>query len=144
MDFVYPKNLKFSCNNCGICCGDTNKKERQILMFKEEVNQISNKTSRKISDFAIVSNDFKPYSFLMNKNKNGKCIFLSQKNKCCIYSDRPLICRFYPIELSDLINKKHKFSSTNECPGINHGNILDKKYFSDLFELAKSRFQKSC
>jgi len=40
------------------------------------------------------------------------------------------------------INKMYKFCFTEECPGINQGKILDKKYFNDLFELAKIRFNE--
>lgn len=141
MNFVYPEAVRFSCINCGICCGDTNAKKRHILILKEEANQISIKTGKKISDFASICIAKSPYFFEMNKNDYDKCVFLSLNNKCCIYSDRPLVCRFYPFELVDQINKIHKFCFTDECPGINQGKLLDKKYFSGLFELAKNRFQ---
>ncbi len=142
MDFVYPKTLRFGCINCGICCGDTKEKNRHILMLKEEAKIISSRTGMKISDFASICVTNSPYFFEMNKNNNGKCVFLSSNNKCDIYSTRPLICRFYPLKLVDQINKMYKFCFTEECPGINQGKILDKKYFNDLFELAKIRFNE--
>jgi Fe-S-cluster containining protein len=141
MDFVYPKAASFICVNCGICCGDTKEKKRHILMLREEADQISIKTDKKISDFASLCINKSPYFFEMKKNDKGNCVFLSPKNKCDIYSNRPLICRCYPFELVNQNNGIHKFSSTNECPGINHGKLLDKKYFIDLFEIVKIRFQ---
>ena len=141
MAFIYPKDLRFSCINCGICCGDTKDKKRNILMLKKEAKQISSKIGKNISDFADICIIKSPYFFEMKKNDNGMCMFLSSKNKCDIYSNRPLICRFYPLELVDQINDKYKFSFTEECPGINQGIILDKQYFNNLFELAKTKFQ---
>jgi Fe-S-cluster containining protein len=110
-------------------------------MLKKETKQISSKIGKNISDFADICITRNPYFFEMKKNKNGICIFLSSENKCNIYSYRPLICRFYPLELTDQINDKYKFSFTKECPGINQGKILDKQYFNNLFEFAKTKFQ---
>lgn len=142
MDFIYPKNLRFNCKTCGICCGDTKKKKRTILMLDEEVAQINIRTGKKISDFVTICINKKPYSFEMKKKENGKCIFLSSENKCTIYSNRPLICRFYPFELNSKAKGTYEFLSTSECPGINQGKILEKKYFKDLFELAHAQFEK--
>ena len=140
MEFGYPKNIRFHCTYCGICCGDTKEKKRHILMLNEEAVLISIKIKMKISDFANICLDKKPYFYEMNKNENGKCIFLSSENKCNIYSKRPLICRFYPFELINQPIDNYEFRFTNECPGINNGKPLDKKYFIELFELAKNRF----
>jgi len=140
-DFIFPKKIRFECINCGVCCGDTKEKNRRILMLSEETAEISVKNGIKISDFSNICSDKKPYHYEMNKKQNGKCFFLSSKNKCNIYLERPLICRFYPFELIDQSDGNHKFYYTDECPGINKGKTLDKKYFTGLFEQAKNRFQ---
>ncbi len=44
----------------------------------------------------------------LKKHKNGKCIFLNQKNLCEIYNIRPNICRIYPYWAIKLINGKIK------------------------------------
>jgi Fe-S-cluster containining protein len=142
MTFIYPKNLAFSCILCGICCGDTKEKKRKILLLNEEAIWISNKIGKKILDFAIPCVDTSPYLYRILKKENGKCIFLSENNQCCIYQDRPLICRFYPFELFNRINESYEFLFTKECQGINQGKILDKKYFRDLFEMANNKFKR--
>jgi Fe-S-cluster containining protein len=70
--------------------------------------------------------------------ENGKCVFL-EKNRCTIYSLRPLICRFYPFELKIVANGKHKFLYTEECPSIGKGKTLNKNYFDELFQLARTK-----
>ncbi len=78
----------------------------------------------------------------MHKNlADGKCIFLKD-NQCTIYEHRPLICKFYPIELITDETGKHVFRVTLECPGVCClntvvvGKKLDEAYFRALLELA--------
>lgn len=140
MDFNYPKKIRFDCIYCGVCCCNTMSKNRHILMLKHEVNQISSKLNKKISDFAVESIGNDSYLFEMKKN-DGKCIFLDQYNKCSIYLLRPLICKFYPFELINQKNEEFKFKVTYECPGIGLGKVLRKEYFIDLFNQAKIIFK---
>jgi Fe-S-cluster containining protein len=139
MDFIYPEIVRFRCNNCGICCGDTKEKKRQILMLDEEAKLIESKLGKNISEFTSICNYKTPYVYEMKKNENGKCVFLSSDCKCSIYSNRPLICRFYPFELVNRI--EYEFLFSNECPGINWGKKIGKKYFADLFRLANLKFK---
>ncbi len=138
MDFTYPNNLTFSCNRCGICCGDTKQKTRHILLLESEAKRIAAKTSHRITDFSTEIQDRTPYKFEMKKT-DGKCVFLKE-NQCCIYIDRPLICMFYPFELKfDEEKQMHVFDFTSECPAIGQGNNICEKDFEKLFELAMER-----
>lgn len=132
MKFEYPKHVRFVCERCAICCGDTEKKVRAILLLKIEAEQISQKTSRGIDTFAEKSKGTEPYVYRMKKTDAGKCVFLKD-NSCTIYEIRPLICRFYPFQLTSTKNGKAKFSYTNECPGISKGLVLKKDFFEKLF-----------
>ena len=137
--FDYPNAVRFECVKCGICCGDTKEKNRHVLLLKTEAEQIAETTGQQIFKFAVKIEDKAPYKYEMKKRKNGKCVFL-QNNLCTIYSLRPLICRFYPFELKDIHNQKHTFLYTDECPGINKGQMLNESYFRKLFQLAHDRF----
>ena len=139
MDFIYPANMLFMCTMCGICCGDVNGKNRNILMLKEEAKNISIITGKNILNFANINANQTPYEYEMKKNEKGNCIFLNE-NKCDIYSVRPLICRFYPFELINNINGDYEFLFTKECPGLSKGEPIEKDYFEKLFLLACSKF----
>jgi Fe-S-cluster containining protein len=67
--------------------------------------------------------------------REGKCIFLEGAG-CSIYAIRPLVCRFYPFELTTVKNGKICFLYTGECPGIGRGKRLEREYFKNLFNLA--------
>ena len=143
MSFEYPRNIIFSCNDCGICCGDTEKKIRRILLLSNDVNRIANFTKNNIKNFADEKPESFPYVFEMKKNmKTGKCIF-HLGNKCSIYNIRPLICRFYPFELKRDEKGKYLFQSTQECPCVgekttnNSRNNVAKEFFDSLFKLAR-------
>lgn len=44
----------------------------------------------------------------MKSLKNGRCIFLDEKNRCSIYDIRPNICRIYPFWAMKLTNGRTK------------------------------------
>jgi len=108
------------------------------LLLEKEAKEISAQTGLHIKDFTDTSKDTQPYIYEMKKVENH-CFFLNT-NKCDIYGIRPLICRFYPFELTfDADKNLHIFTCTPECPTLNTGKALSKKTFEELFELAKQR-----
>jgi Fe-S-cluster containining protein len=124
---VYPKNIRFECQRCGRCCGDTPERERMVLMLKREVDQISVITNLKPEEFSTPVSGAWPYIFTMRK-QNAKCTFLKDA-VCQIYKHRPLLCRFFPFRLEQLGEDSFEFNSSEECPGIGIGNILDEEIF---------------
>jgi Fe-S-cluster containining protein len=139
VDFTYPANIHFECNQCGLCCGDTKEKTRHILLLESEAHEISAKTGLPIEGFAVEAANGLPYVYEIKKLCQGKCIFL-ENSQCTIYNSRPLICRFYPFELRFDQNKEtYIFNYTIECPKIGEGKALTIKDFEELFFLAKQR-----
>lgn len=132
MSFVYPKDVRFKCERCGICCGDTRDKVRLILLLKIEARTISQKTLMGVSEFSEQIEGFEPYVYAMKKTEEGRCIFMRDK-LCSIYRVRPLICRFYPFQLQGLSTDRYGFTYTNECPGIGKGTYLKRKFFEKMF-----------
>jgi Fe-S-cluster containining protein len=138
MNFDYPRNIRFKCVKCGICCGNTQERTRHVLLLDEEADRIASGTNQPISDFASEIEDRTPYRYEMKKTaEDGKCVFLKQ-NRCIIYSKRPLICRFYPFGLTT--NEQQKtFYYTKECPGIGRGETLREDDFDRLLRQANKR-----
>jgi Fe-S-cluster containining protein len=134
--FSYPKNLRFKCSKCAICCGDTDKRIRRILLLKPEAERISAVTQKPIDEFADEIRE-EPYSYIMRKNSEGKCLFLNG-NICLIYELRPLICRFYPFQLNGNL-----FTFTDECPAMGSGSLLGKNYFRKLMEKAEQSMREN-
>jgi len=133
----YPKNTRFVCSKCGICCADTLQRQRHILFLQGEAEKISGFVGKQISEFAGKIEGKSPYVFEMKKTQDGRqCLFL-MGNKCAIYLKRPIICRFYPFELIPTTKKGFEFRGTDECPGLGKGKLLTKGYFQRLFQIAR-------
>jgi Fe-S-cluster containining protein len=130
--------MRFECNRCGLCCGDTQEKTRHILLLQKEAKQIAEHVRMQTADFSLeINNDKLPYGCEMKKTSDGQCVFLKE-NQCTIYSLRPLICRFYPFQLTfDKAKNLHIFDFTFECPQINQGKIMSQKDFENLFKWAQ-------
>jgi Fe-S-cluster containining protein len=132
--FNYPKNVRFKCSRCALCCGDTKNNKRTILLLKPEASRISRKTSKSLADFAEKVEGFEPYVYCMKKTDDGKCVFL-RNDLCSIYEIRPLICRFYPFQLKSTKTGRYAFECTTECPGVGTGPELKKGFFERLFKV---------
>ncbi|MDH5787977.1 MAG: YkgJ family cysteine cluster protein, partial [Candidatus Bathyarchaeota archaeon] len=133
LGFEYPKNVRFKCLRCALCCGDVKDKGRLILLLTVEAEHISKKTLKRVDEFAEEIKGFEPYAFRMKKTEDGKCMFL-KVNSCTIYQIRPLICKFYPFELKETRSNRYTFAHTSECPAIGKGPLLKRNYFVRLFK----------
>lgn len=132
MSFEYPKHVRFECERCALCCGDSEDRSRWILLLKGEADRISEMSSLGVDEFAERIEGSEPYIYRMRKTTDRKCVFLKD-NSCSIYWIRPLICRFYPFQLKNLGDDRYIFEYTDECPGIGKGPTLKKAFFRQLF-----------
>jgi hypothetical protein len=136
LSFDYPKNVRFQCTKCALCCGDTKKRTRHILLLKKEAERISEAASKPVEEFSVRIKGHEPYVYEIKKTKKeGKCFFLKD-HFCTIYASRPLICRFYPFQLRTMKDGKYRFSYTAECPGVGKGELVEKGCFENLFQQA--------
>jgi hypothetical protein len=139
MSFDYPRKIHFKCFKCGICCGDTQERTRHILLLNEEANLIALTANQPVPDFATKVKAKSPYRYEMKKTvEDGKCIFLRQ-NRCIIYSNRPLICKFYPFGLKTTEKKQRTFYYTKECPGIGKGKLMREIDYHKLLRQTSKR-----
>lgn len=137
MIFDYPRNVRFQCLRCALCCGDTTERVRRILLLEAETRRIAQAIRKPIEEFAMRIEGHAPYVYEMIKTvEEGKCVFL-EKKECTVYPMRPLICRFYPFELKIVGNAKREFFFTKECLGIGKGERLTKSYFKSLLQQIK-------
>jgi Fe-S-cluster containining protein len=133
LSFDYPRNVRFLCNKCAICCGDTEERDRSILLLRIEAKRTAQKTQKATGEFAEKIEGSEPYVYRMKKTRDGKCVFLKD-SRCSIYDIRPLICRFYPFQLKKVGSRELVFAYTNKCLGIGKGPRLKRSFFEKLFK----------
>jgi Fe-S-cluster containining protein len=127
---LYPKNIRFECQRCAKCCGDTPERKRKVLMLEREVEQISEITNLKPEEFSTSTARSGPYRYTMRKQE-AKCVFL-KSTVCQIYNHRPLLCRFFPFCLEQLGDESFEFNSSEECPGIGLGKVIEEEIFMSM------------
>ena len=125
-----------------MCCSDTEKGARKILILKVEAEHISVEIMKNVEEFAEEIENSEPYVYRMKKTDNKRCIFL-KNNLCSIYHIRPLICRFYPFQLKNIGNSRYVFIHTSECQGIGKGLQLKRGYFEKLFKKSIRMMKKN-
>ncbi len=140
MEMVVPKNLRFECQRCARCCGDTSHRGRNLLLTKKEVEKIAKRTRRSPMSFASPISNNGHYGYKMKK-RSGKCAFLVGK-ACGIYDIRPIVCRFFPLSM-DRKNKRYVFEVSDDCPGIGLGEAFPAKKFENMALEAKSILKAS-
>ncbi|HID60747.1 MAG TPA: YkgJ family cysteine cluster protein [Hadesarchaea archaeon] len=137
MNFRAPKNVRYECQRCARCCGDTSHRGRNILLLPSEVEQISSHTGLRPLSFASPASNG-VYRYRMKK-RSGKCVFLEGK-ACRIYDIRPVICRFYPFSVKRY-NGTYMFEVSRDCPGIGLGNLVPPEHFERMVKKASEALQ---
>ncbi|HHF09484.1 MAG TPA: YkgJ family cysteine cluster protein [Methanomicrobia archaeon] len=129
------KDQRFKCQLCGECC-----RNRWVPLTLGDISRIKNVKD----DFLLVWNEKK--LVIERREWNNGCIFLKD-NLCEINKIKPLICRLYPVALSEvpvlkndipyrLKNGKKVFLYLDKsCKGIGRGKKFDIKKILDLCEI---------
>lgn len=136
MKFKYPHWVRFECQLCARCCGDTEKRARRILLTNLDVKRIIEATGFQPQDLTYPHEGETPFVSEMIKI-DGKCVFL-EDNKCRIYKHRPLICRCFPFWIEQDQSECFRFEVSLDCPGIGKGKRLGRPFFSKLLKTALS------
>jgi hypothetical protein len=138
MEIRAPRKVRFECQRCARCCGDTPHRGRIIYLLEEEVRRISKLTKLHPMEFASPISGIGNYKHRMKK-RNGICVFLSNK-ACKIYKVRPSVCQLYPFTMR-ISNNTLVFEVSEDCPGIGLGNQVLDKDFRKMSEFARVKFE---
>lgn len=139
MRVKYLKNIRFECQRCARCCGDSSHRGRNIFLLEREVKRIAKFVEMKISEFTV-GMKWGPYTHRMKK-RNGKCPFLNGK-ACGIYDIRPLVCKFYPFSI-EKSGDTYVFEVAEDCPGVDLGDVVPEEEFKKMFEEARAALTKA-
>lgn len=162
----------FECTQCGRCCSDpdtiVNLTYSDILRMQEELNYNLNDflkiigfyhfdhipTEKELEQMVIPPiQTERGLAFVgLRKKSNGRCIFLSKKNKCKIYSARPNLCRTFPFHFHSHpisqpkkgLDIKMNFTqkAIEYCPGLSSNTEIDKVYWLDIGKMATAAILK--
>jgi Fe-S-cluster containining protein len=119
---------RFECAMCGECC-----RSRSIPLTFEDIKRISKYKDPR--DFVVVFGEKR--LVLDRREWDSGCVFL-RDGKCTIQEDKPLVCRLYPVCVSDypLMEEEGKSIELEDgsnafvyvdtsCKGVGKGEVCD-------------------
>ena len=116
----------FSCNRCLACC-----RHKKIQLNPYEIARLAN--NRGLSTTEFINRYTTNSGAVLQFEQAGTCVFLNTEG-CAVHSDRPLVCRLYPLGRHVPFSGSETFSQIEleeECKGIFHetGNV--KQYLDE-------------
>jgi Fe-S-cluster containining protein len=80
----------YTCRRCSLCCY-----HKKIQVNPYEVARLARKIGQTTTEFRNALTR-EGAGALLNQKEDGACVFLGSEG-CMVYSDRPLVCRVYPL-----------------------------------------------
>jgi hypothetical protein len=119
----YPNGLRFTCTQCGRCCGGgpgtirASDDEIAALAARLELDDgaFRKRYTRKLrsGDISLIEKD------------NHDCIFYDRRRGCTVYADRPRQCRTWPFWKSLVFSPETWAAESTGCPGMDLGRLYD-------------------
>ncbi|MGC8493759.1 MAG: YkgJ family cysteine cluster protein [Syntrophobacteraceae bacterium] len=118
--------FNFSCSRCLACC-----RFKKIQLNPYEIARMAD--NRGISTSEFIARYTTTGGTILRSNQDGSCVFLNIEG-CSVHSDRPLVCRLYPLgrqvdSLGVEIFSQIEFEET--CKGVFHENGTIEQYLAE-------------
>ena len=116
----------YSCSRCCVCCRD-----KTIHLNPYEIARLAN--NRGISTTRLIEQFTTNGGTVLKSRQDGTCIFLDGEG-CTVHSDRPLVCRLYPLgRRVDFLGVEEFFlmGLEDSCRGVFHENGAVEKYLEE-------------
>jgi uncharacterized protein len=98
----------YVCNGCNKCCVN-----KGIRVGPYEVLRLSRNLGVSTTEF--IAQHTKSGGTILKATENGACVFLTGKG-CGVHSDRPLVCRLYPLGMEVLEKDELAFGDLEPHP----------------------------
>ena len=118
--------FSFKCQACGACCHN-----KAIEVVPYETTRLA--ANRRLAVDEFVARFTEENSATLRNRPDGSCVFLDE-GRCAVHSDRPLVCRMFPIGLirDDQGNERYGVMPLHpDCLGIVDVDVTVKLYLED-------------
>ena len=150
-----PVGINFDCTGCGNCClqwpvPSTDEDRRRIIDLSREFEAPATSGGqlfRRI-DMDVLRNKNNRFQYTMEKRADGRCVFLTQENRCALHErfgaeSKPSMCQLFPYtftEAPDGFYASVSFASTGAL--FNQGTPLadQREHLLDRMRLFKKLF----
>jgi Fe-S-cluster containining protein len=146
LPIIFPEEVDYECTQCGKCCSIP----WEIPLKEDDIQRIrsvdwSESKSELKGQPLIVARKSSPDLMTLQREENGKCVFLLEDNRCLIHAERgleykPQACQQFPYVFTD--TPKGKFVGVSfATPGIESSNSEPlRRYEERLTKLAEQPY----
>ncbi|NRA40398.1 MAG: YkgJ family cysteine cluster protein [Planctomycetes bacterium] len=126
----YDAGLKFSCTQCGRCCGGA---PGDVWVSEQEIDALADRLGVDRESFSrkYTRKVYRRGISLVEK-ANYDCIFFDRTKGCTVYEDRPVQCRTWPFWRANLRSEEDWQVEAESCPGMNKGTLYDAEHVSAI------------
>lgn len=118
----YADGLKFSCTQCGRCCGGA---PGDVWISEAEIEQLARRLGMDGESFRRkYTRTVRRRGVSLVEKANYDCIFFDKKRGCTVYEDRPLQCRTWPFWRANLRSEEDWAEESRMCPGMDRGQVF--------------------
>lgn len=118
----YASGLRFSCTQCGRCCGGA---PGYVWVDEAEIRGLAATVGMEVDDFVRRHTHVVRGRRSLREFANGDCHFLvtqpDGRKNCGVYGARPLQCRTWPFWQSNVESPAAWKEAGRSCPGIDRG-----------------------
>lgn len=126
----YADGLKFSCTECGRCCGGA---PGDVWLSEDEIHALAERLGMDHQSFRRkYTREVKRRGISLVEKANNDCIFFERSKGCTIYEDRPLQCQTWPFWKSNLRSREDWQVEAESCPGMDKGTLYDAEHISAI------------
>lgn len=81
--------FSYQCTRCGQCCRD-----KRIQLNPYEIARLARHRGMTTSEFRDAHTHEGAY---LRQRDDGRCVFFDAQTGCSVHTDRPLVCRLFPL-----------------------------------------------
>lgn len=115
----YEDGLRFSCVQCGHCCGGG---PGTVRVSEAEISALAARLELADAEFRKrYTRTLRGGDISLEEKPNDDCVFYDQNRGCTVYEDRPQQCRTWPFWSSVVHSPDTWAAEAETCPGMNSG-----------------------
>jgi Fe-S-cluster containining protein len=137
----WKNGVQFACQGSGKCCTSRGEYGFVFLTLEDRRNMAALLGLKTAAFTRKYCDRYHGAYHLKEDPKNPDCMFL-EKNRCAVYSARPMQCRTWPFWPEVMNAKSSNKEVLSFCPGVGKGKIVPAEQIQRQLDLQKQAEQQ--
>ncbi len=130
----YQDGLRFSCTQCGKCCGGA---PGYVWVNAEEVRAIAEFRGEPVEEFRDRFTRPVGIRHSLRERPDGECVLYDKSVGCTVYPVRPRQCRTWPFWETNVKTPENWQHTCEICPGSGQGELIPVEEITQRMRVIK-------